>query len=35
VLEGLGLCIAYEAARGSSIDSFLASPKKVPAPSAR
>jgi alanyl aminopeptidase len=35
VLEGMDLCIAFKAAQGSSLESFLASPKKVPAPAGR
>ena len=31
VLEGVDLCIAFKAAQGPSLESFLASPKKVPA----
>ncbi|WPB77849.1 M1 family metallopeptidase [Archangium violaceum] len=30
-LERMDLCIAFKAAQGSSVESFLASPKKVPA----
>jgi cytosol alanyl aminopeptidase len=35
VLEGMDLCIAFKAAQGSSLESFLASPRKVPARSGR
>jgi alanyl aminopeptidase len=31
VLEGVDLCIAFKAAQGPSLESFLASPRKVPA----
>jgi alanyl aminopeptidase len=35
VLESMDLCIAYKAVQGPSIESFLASPKKLPAPAGR
>ncbi|HZH16807.1 MAG TPA: M1 family metallopeptidase [Archangium sp.] len=35
VLEGMDLCIAFKAAQGSSLESFLASPRKVPTRSGR
>ncbi|MFL5353519.1 M1 family metallopeptidase [Archangium sp.] len=35
VLESVDLCIAFKAAQGTSLESFLASPKKLPAPSGR
>ncbi|MFY0572263.1 M1 family metallopeptidase [Archangium lansingense] len=35
MLEGMDLCIAFKAAQGSSLESFLASPKKVPARTGR
>ena len=35
VLEGVDLCIAFKAAQGSSVESFLASPRKVSAPAGR
>ncbi|MFY0527734.1 M1 family metallopeptidase [Archangium gephyra] len=35
VLEGMDLCIAFKAAQGSSLESFLASPRKVPARTGR
>jgi len=35
VLESMDLCIAYKAAQGPSVESFLSSPKKLPAPTSR
>jgi alanyl aminopeptidase len=35
VLEGVDLCIAFKAAQGPSLESFLASPKKIPATAGR
>ncbi len=35
VLEAVDLCIAFKAAQGPGIESFLASPRKVPARSGR
>jgi alanyl aminopeptidase len=35
VLEAVDLCIAFKAAQGPGIESFLASPKKVPATAGR